>query len=140
MNTFKSPLGHLETQVVCQQVGFLLQRVLWRHHQPHLIESGERPQLPCQCDVSYVDGVERSPVKSNLHLSWRKTVSGSIVIDSLLIDRFEEVFHQLQGLRLGLIQLVVHHDMVELWGEGHLVLSLGQAVLYGFRSVSATPF
>ena len=52
----------------------------------------------------------------------------------------EEGTDDRQDLGFCLIQVVVHHDVVELRREGHLIFGLGQAVLNGLRGVGAAAY
>ena len=56
-----------EPLVVVEQLPVLLQRVLGRHHKPHLIESGLAEQCLGQPDVPVVDGIEGTAEESDVH-------------------------------------------------------------------------
>ena len=53
-------LHHAEAQAVGQQVVGLLQRIVGRHHKPHLVEPCLGKQPLGKGDVAIVDGVERT--------------------------------------------------------------------------------
>lgn len=59
-------LHHFQALVIIQQVLFLFQGVLGRHHKPQLVQVGEFDQIVGQHDVPMMDGVERAGIDANL--------------------------------------------------------------------------
>ena len=56
--TFQCLLRKRQTQVVIKQLHILLQRILWRHHQPHFIYIALLQESLAQCDMPVVNGIE----------------------------------------------------------------------------------
>ena len=62
----KRLLCHLQPQMVVEQVSIgHLERIEWRHHEPHLIEPRPLQNLLGQRDMPFVDGIERASVDAD---------------------------------------------------------------------------
>lgn len=111
--------GHLQTEAVVEEVATLLQRILRRHHQPHLVKSRKLSHLAGYGDVSVVYGIERTAVDAGLYLVH---ACEFLFLDKLL-DGGVSVLH-------GAVEVVVDDNAVEVGSLRQLELSACYALLY----------